>query len=112
MIRITSLNVFVILFCLPVLAQTEMINPDILQQLQQLDGGYKSRWYREAMLYRMSFQNTLKEIHQVLGEQQCYSDQLIVSQLMKEFDLDDTTMDRILEMNAEVGSMIGRCWGK
>ena len=64
------------------------------------------------MLYRMSFQNTLKEIHQALGEQSCYSDQLIVSQLMTEFDLDDTTMDRILEMNQDIGSAIVRCWGK
>ena len=112
MIRITSLNVFVILFCLPVLAQMEMINPDILRQLQELDGGYKSRWYREAMLYRMSFQQTLKEIHQALGEQQCYTDQLIVSQLMMEFNPEETTMERILEMNAEVGTAIASCWGK
>ena len=111
MIRITSLTLFVALLCLPALGQ-ETIDPEILQQLQQLDGGYKSRWYREAMLYRMSFQNTLEEIHQALGEQRCYSEQLLVYGMMMEFDLDDTTMDRILEMNAEVGSAIGRCWNK
>ena len=105
---ITSLA---ILFCLPLpaLAQQETIDPEILRQLQQLDGGYKSRWYREAMLYRMSFQQTLKEIHQALGEQSCYSDQLIISQLMAEFNPDDTTMERILEMNREVGSAIVSC---
>ena len=108
---ITSLTLFVALFCLPALGQ-ETISPEILRQLQQLDGGYRSRWYHEAMLYRMSFQTTLKEIHQALGEQQCYSEQLIVSQLMTEFNVDNTSMERILEMNAEVGTAIARCWGK
>ena len=107
---ITSLA---ILFCLPLpaLAQQETIDPEILQQLQQLDRGYKTRWYHEAMLYRTSFRQTLWEVYQVLSEQQCYSEQLIVSQLMTEFDVDDTPMERILEMNEEVGAAIGRCWG-
>ena len=109
---ITSLNVFVILFCLPVLAPPEMINPEILRQLQQLDGGYKSRWYQEAMLYRTSFQQTLYEIHQALGEQRCYSDQVIIADLIAEFHINNTSMERILEMNNEVGFAIARCWSK
>ena len=109
MIRITSLNVFVALLCLPALAQQETIDPTILYQLQQLDGGYKTRWYREAMLYRRSFQQTLREIEIALGEQGCFSDQLLVSQLIAEFNPDETTMARILEMNQEIGLAIVSC---
>ena len=112
MIRITSLTLFVALLCLPALAQQETIEPEILRQLQQLDGGYRSRWYQEAMLYRTSFQQTLQEIHQALGEEQCYSEQIIVSQLMTEFNVEDTPMERILQMNNEIGLAITRCWGK
>ena len=102
----------VVLFATFLLAQQEIIKPEILRQLQELDGGYKTRWYQEAMLYRSSFQNTLKEIHEALGEQQCYLEQLIVSELMTEFDVEDTPMERILEMNADVGTVIASCWGK
>ena len=107
-----AITLFIVLFCLPALAQQEMIDPEILKQLQELDGGYKSRWYHEAMLYRTSFQQTLREIEIALGEQRCYSEQLLVSQLMTEFDVEDTPMERILEMNADVGTVIASCWGK
>ena len=109
---ITSMTLYVILLCLPALAQQETIEPEILRQLQMLDGGYRSRWYHEAMLYRTSFQQTLKEIETALGEQRCYSEQLLVSQLMTEFDVEDTPIERILEMNADVGTVIASCWGK
>ena len=109
--KILLITVIILLNLSPVLAQ-ETISPDILRQLQQLDGGYKTRWYQEAMLYRTSFQQTLREIEIALGEQRCYSEQLLVSQLMTEFDVEDTPMERILEINAEVGAAIGRCWGK
>ncbi len=101
-----------LLFATLLLAQSETISPDILRQLQMLDGGYRSPWYREAMLYRRSFQTTLKEIEAVLGEEGCYSEQLIISQLIAEFDVDETPMERILEMNQEVGKAIGRCYGR
>ncbi len=92
----------------PALAQ-ETIDSEILRQLQMLDGGYKSQWYREAMLYRRSFQQTLREIEIALGEQQCYSQQILLSELIAEFNPDETTMARILEMNQEVGLAIVSC---
>ena len=107
--RITSLNVFATLLCLPVLAQQETIDSDILRQLQQLDGGYRSPCYREMQLYKRSFQDTLKEIEIALGEQQCYSQQILLSELIAEFNPDETTMARILEMNQEVGLAIVSC---
>ena len=109
---ITSMTLYLILFCLPASGQQEMIEPEILRQLQELDGGYRSRWYQEAMLYRTSFQQTLKEIETALGEQRCYTEQLIVSELMTEFEIDNTSMERILEMNQEIGTAIVSCWGK
>ncbi len=105
---ITSLTLFVALFCLPALGQ-ETIDSEILYQLQQLDGGYKTRWYREAMLYRRSFQQTLREVEIALGEQQCYSQQILLSELIAEFNPDETTMARILAMNQEVGLAIVSC---
>ena len=105
----TLLILVILLLTSPALAQ-ETIDSEILRQLQMLDGGYKSEWYREAMLYRRSFQQTLREIEIALGEQGCFSDQLLVSQLIAEFNPDETTMARILEMNQEVGLAIGNCY--
>ena len=87
----------------------EMISPEILQQLQRLDRSYRSPCYQEMLLYKRSFQDTLKEIEQALGEQRCYSEQIIVSDLIAEFDPNETKMDRILEMNQEVGLAIVSC---
>ncbi len=107
-----TITLFIVLFCLPALAQQETIEPEILRQLQMLDGGYKSEWYQEIMLYKRFFQQTLREIEIALGEQQCYSQQILLSELIVEFNPDETTMARILEMNQEVGTAIVSCWSK
>ena len=93
----------------PVLAQ-ETISPEILRQLQQLDGGYRSPCKREMDIYKKSFQDTLKEIETVLGEQQCWSQQILLSELIAEFNPNETTMERILEMSYEIGLAIGNCY--
>ena len=87
----------------------ETIDSEILRQLQMLDGGYKSEWYQEVMLYKRFFQQTLREIEIALGEQQCYSQQILLSELIAEFNPDETTMTRILEMNQEIGLAIVSC---
>ena len=88
----------------------EIISPEILKQLMELDGGYRSPCKREMDVYKRSFQDTLKEIEIALGEQQCWSEQILLSELIAEFNPDETSMDRILEMNREVGSAIGSCY--
>ena len=92
----------------PVFAQ-EVISPDILRQLQELDGGYKSPCQQDLLLYKKSFQASLKEIEIALGEQQCWSQQTLLSILVAEFDPNETSMDRILEMSQEIGYAIGSC---
>ena len=104
----TLLILVILLLTSPALAQ-ETIDSEILRQLQMLDGGYKSEWYQEIMLYKRFFQQTLREIEIALGEQQCYSQQILLSELIAEFNPDETTMARILEMNQEIGLAIVSC---
>ena len=104
----TLLILVILLLTSPALAQ-ETIDSEILRQLQMLDGGYKSEWYQEIMLYKRFFQQTLREIEIALGEQQCYSQQILLSELIAEFNPDETTMARILKMNQEVGLAIVSC---
>ena len=106
-ILLTAVIVFLISSSL-VLAQ-ETISPEILRQLQELDGGYKSPCQKELLLYKKSFQASLKEIEIALGEQQCWSQQILLSGLIAEFDPNETSMDRILEMSQEIGYAIGSC---
>ena len=103
------ITVILLLATSPALAQQETINPEILRRLERLDRSYRSPCYQEMLLYKRSFQDTLKEIEIALGEQRCYSEQLLVSDLIAEFNLDDTTMDRILEMNREIGYAVVSC---
>lgn len=105
-----KLNVLLVLLLVPspVLAQ-EVISPEILRQLQQLDGGYKSPCQQELLLYKKSFQDSLREIEAALGEQQCWSQQILLSDLIAEFDPNETSMDRILGMSQQIGYAIGSC---
>ena len=103
------ITVILLLATSPALAQPEMINPEILRQLQQLDGGYRSPCYQEMLLYKRSFLQTLKEIETLLGEQQCWSEQILLSDLIAEFNPNETSMKRIMEMSQEIGYAVVSC---
>ena len=102
------ITVILLLGSSPALAQ-ETISPEILRQLQQLDGGYRSPCKREMLLYKRSFLQTLKEIETVLGEQQCWSEQILLSDLIAEFNPNETSMERIMEMSQEIGYAVVSC---
>ena len=94
----------------PALAQAqETVSEEFLQQLRSLDGGYQSEYAKELRLYKTSFLAHLREIEQVFGEEQCWEEQLLLSGLIAEFDPSSTKMNRILEMNQQIGNAIVSC---